>query len=236
MIAGALAGEQPSPAGPAGDLRSGGGYERVLVLGASGRVGRCILSLGLERGLKITAQTRSAAKLQALADRLRIAEASPTDARALGELATGQDAAIMALGVDSIRPTTLFSDATRALLPAMSQASVRRLIAITGVGAGETRGHGGFLYDWLVFPLFTRARYRDKDHQEALIAASDLDWTIVRPAPFSARPAATPFEVHTEVAPELTLRSISIDEVAAFVLDELAQGRFIRQRPFIGHP
>ena len=91
---------------------------------------------------------------------------------------------VFALGVDATGPTSLFSDATKILITAMQAAGVRRLVAITGIGAGETRGHGGLIYDWIIFPLFTRHRYADKDRQEALIEASGLDWVIVRPAPF----------------------------------------------------
>ena len=56
-------------------------------------------------------------------------------------------------------------------------------VAITGIGSGETRGHGGFIYDRIIYSLFTRNRYQDKTRQEALIATSELDWIIVRPAP-----------------------------------------------------
>ena len=43
--------------------------------------------------------------------------------------------------------TTLFSKATRILIDAMRAAGVRRLVTVTGMGAGDSRGHGGFLYD-----------------------------------------------------------------------------------------
>jgi hypothetical protein len=78
---------------------------------------------------------------------------------------------------------TLFSN-TRILIDAMVGHGVRRLVAITGVGAGETKGHGGFLYDCILYPLFTKRVYTDEGRQDELIRASPLDWVIVRPAPF----------------------------------------------------
>lgn len=210
--------------------------KRVLVLGASGGVGREIIALGLDRGLDLTAQTRRASKLQEIADRVRVVETDPRDSVRITEIVSGQDAVIFSLGVDQTGQTTLFSDATRILIEAMQQTRVRRLVAITGVGAGETRGHGGFLYDWFIFPLFTRKRYLDKDRQEALIEKSALDWTIVRPAPFNERPASTPFQVHTGVAKDVILRRVTRREVAGFVLDQLGSDQYLRQKPFIGHP
>ena len=209
---------------------------RIAVLGASGGIGRRVVERALARGWAVSAQTRDGAKLGALADRVQIVEGAPGDPACLRRVLAGADAVVFALGVDRGGATTLFSDTTRALLKAMAAEGVTRLVAVTGVGAGETRGHGGFLYDRIVFPLFTRKRYADKDRQEALIAASDTDWTIVRPAPFNDRPTGGDLHVVTEVSPETKLCRIARDEVADFLIDTLARGAYRRQRPFIGHP
>src|SRR5262249_58888101 len=41
------------------------------------------------------------------------------------------------------KPMQLFSKATRVLVTAMEKAQVKRLICVTGFGAGDSRGHGG---------------------------------------------------------------------------------------------
>lgn len=207
---------------------------RLYVIGASGRVGREVVGQALRRGHAVTVQTRNPAKLEPC-DGLRVVRGDPTDAAFLARSLPGQDAVVFALGVDHSRPTTLFSDATRALLPAMAASGVARLVAVTGVGAGETRGHGGWFYDRVVFPLFTRRRYEDKDRQERLIEASGLDWTIVRPAPFSDARTSGPFEALTAIPPGARLTRVAPEEVAAFILDELVAGRFVGAKPFIGH-
>jgi putative NADH-flavin reductase len=148
----------------------------------------------------------------------------------------GQDAVIFALGVNARGWTSLFSEATSILLEAMAKAGVRRLIAITGVGAGETRGHGGWFYDWIIYPLFTRHRYADKEKQKVMIEASNLDWVIVRPAPFSDIPATRSLRVHTKVEGDTVLRRITRAEVATFVLDQLRSNQYLWTKPFIGHP
>lgn len=208
---------------------------RLLVLGATGSVGRLVVAQGLARGHAITAQTRDSARGAALLPGARVMAADATDAPALTPLCAGQDAVIFALGIDRGGPTTLFSDATRALLAAMAEARVERLVAITGVGAGETRGHGGFLYDRIIFPLFTRHRYADKDRQEALIRASGTDWTILRPAPFAATLGAAPMQRVTATAPTTRLTRVTREEVAAFALDCAEQGLHRQQAVFFGH-
>src|SRR5262249_3056165 len=63
---------------------------------------------------------------------------------------------------------------------AMEGAQVKRLICVTGFGAGNSRGHGGFLY-CAVFHLLLGRVYDDKDVQERIVRRSKLDWVIVRP-------------------------------------------------------
>jgi putative NADH-flavin reductase len=208
---------------------------RIAILGASGTVGRRIVDRLLEGGFDVVCQTRSAEKLAHLAGRAAIHTFDPRDSSQLSEFVSGADAVIFALGTDTMCATTMFSETTAALIEAMQKHGVRRLIAITGVGAGETRGHGGWLYDWIIFPLFTRNRYLDKNKQEELIAASDLDWTIVRPAPFTDRPAAGNLQVLTQIKPETSLTGITRDEVASFVVAQLDNELLVRQRPFVGH-
>lgn len=208
--------------------------KRIAILGASGGVGRRIVDLLLVEGAQLACQTRSADKLAEIAGKVEVQAFEPADAAALGQFIAGAEAVVFALGLDRLGKTTLFSDTTAALIPAMETAGVKRLIVITGVGAGETRGHGGFVYDRIIYPLFTRQRYQDKDRQEALIEGSALDWTIVRPAPFADK-VSGPLQVLTEIGPNTRLTAITRDEVARFIVEELESGAHIGAKPFIGH-
>ena len=98
---------------------------------------------------------------------------------------TGADAIIESLGVSVepeiiLKPTRLFSKATRVLVTAMEEAQVTRLICVTGFGAGDSRGRGGFLCS-AAFHLLLGRVYDDKDLQERIVRRSKLDWVIVRP-------------------------------------------------------
>lgn len=207
---------------------------RIFVVGASGGIGRLVLERGLARGHSFTGLSRESVRIPHW-PRVTSVEGHATDLAVLRRELPGHDAVVFALGIDRRGRTSLFSDATRALIAAMDQAGVRRLVAVTGVGAGDTRGHGGFLYNSILFPLLTRHRCADKDRQEALIAASRLDWTIVRPARFVEGIAEEPFEALTELVPGTILTRVSRAEVADFILGELDHPRFLGRRPFIGH-
>jgi putative NADH-flavin reductase len=207
---------------------------RIVVLGASGGVGRLVVDEALKRRHEVTALARTPEKLGDLATRIAVVQGDALDARAIESAASGQDAVIYALGAGNVRQTTLFSDSTRILLTAMQRYGLRRLICVTGVGAGETKGHGGFLYDRILYPLFTKGIYADKDKQETLIRDSQTAWTIVRPAPFRHKKPPGILQVVTDVD-DVTLRRISRLEVAEFLVEELEQNRYVRQSVFIGH-
>jgi putative NADH-flavin reductase len=177
---------------------------------------------------------RSPEKLGGLAARVVVVGGDALDRNALASALVGRDAVLYTLGAGFVRTTTLFSESTRVLLDQMKVQRVRRLLCVTGVGAGDTKGHGGLVYDRILHPLFTRHIYRDKDRQEQLIMASDTDWTLVRPAVFRGRAAAGPMRVVTRVE-GVVLRRISPREVATFLLDEVEQNRYVRKAVFIGH-
>jgi putative NADH-flavin reductase len=207
---------------------------KLLVLGSSGTIGREIVAQAVARGHGVTAQSRSGAP-GSLPASVAVVQANAHDQAVLAAALIGQDAVIYALGFRGRGQVFFFSETTKALIAAMQASGPRRLIAVTGVGVGDTKGHGGFFYDRLIYPLFTKNLYADKDRQETLIRASNLDWTILRPAPFKSKPGHEPFHILTAVAPGTRLSSVTPAEVAGFALDCAEQGLHRHEAVFFGH-
>ena len=128
--------------------------------------------------------------------------------------------------------TTLFSDSTRILVDAMKVAGVKRLIAVTGLGAGDSRGHGGFIYDAVVFPLLLKRVYDDKDVQEWIIRSSGLDWTIVRPGLLKNRPATGRYRVLT-ASKDWQFGAISRSDVADFLVQQINDRTLVGTTPLL---
>lgn len=156
------------------------------------------------------------------------------DERVLRQAVKGRDAVISALGTPAspFREVTLLSTATRALVSAMKAEHVSRLVTITGMGAGDSAGHGGCLFDNLIFPLLLRKVYADKNRQEAIIKDSDLNWTIV--PDFSSQQQA--WAHHDQTLTSLNQfhgGSISRENVATFVLDQVTTDLWLHKLPLI---
>jgi putative NADH-flavin reductase len=114
----------------------------------------------------------------------------------------------------------------------MKKSGVRRLVCVTGIGAGDSRGHGGFLFDRLFFPLLLKAVYADKDRQESLIQASGIDWVIVRPGFLTNGPLTGRYRAITNLV-DVTAGRISRADVAHFILLQLVAPSHLRQTPLL---
>ncbi len=203
---------------------------KVLILGATGSLGKQIVVQAIERGHDVTALVRNPEKIT---DARIHVQSGPLDAGHLELAMEGQDAVIFALGTKP-GATTFFSDTTRLLLAAMQKRGVRRLVVVTGIGSGDSKGHGGFLYDWIVYPLITKGIYEDKDRQEALLKASDRDWIAVRPAAFTNGPLTRTWRA-TDDLRGVTIKWISRADAASFTLDQLTNDEWLRRTPLVGY-
>lgn len=201
---------------------------KVLIIGATGATGRELVAQGLQLGHQVTAVVRRPDEA-GLPTEATVVKGDVKDSSSMAQAIRGQDVVVSSLGSKlSRKPTTLFSDGTRNLLMAMKSNGVRRLICITGVGAGDSRGHGGFLYDRILQPLLLKEIYRDKDRQEAIVRESAADWTLVRPGALTNGPRKGKIKVFTDMT-GVTLGSISRADVAAFILEHLNDPQSIRK-------
>lgn len=206
---------------------------KVLVLGATGGTGRLIVSQALERGHQVSALVRSPEKASKL-DGARLVVGDVRDEKALREALKGQDAVVSALGTPAspFREVTLLSTATRALVNAMNAEHVSRLVCITGIGAGDSAGHGGFLFDNMIFPLLLKNVYADKNRQEAIVRNSGLDWVLVRPSVLNDKPGRGSIRALTDLS-DFHGGSISREYGATFVLDQLNVDAWMHRSPLI---
>ena len=133
---------------------------KILVLGATGATGLLIFNQATAKGHAVVALVRSKARATDLAG-AELVEGDARDAAALTRAVAGCDAVVSSLGtsMSPFREVTVLSTATRALVGVMAKQNIRRLVCITGVGAGDSRGHGGFFYDRLFLPLMLRKVY-----------------------------------------------------------------------------
>lgn len=206
---------------------------KILVLGATGGTGRLIVRQALANGHEVSALIRSPEKAADLKG-VKILVGDARDESALRNAVKDKTAVVSALGtgVSPLREVTFLSSATRALVNAMKVEHVARLVAITGLGAGDSRGHGGFAFDNLFFPLLLRNVYADKDRQETIIRESDLEWILVRPSILNDKAGGKPVRALTDLS-AFHGGEIARADVARFVVEQVQSDKWLRRAPLI---
>lgn len=145
------------------------GSGRILALtGATGFVGRHTVDRALAAGHSVRALTR---RPQPARDGVTWIQGALDDPAALARLVTGADAVVHIAGVVSAPDRAGFAagniEGTRAVVAAAMAAGVDRFVHVSSLAAREP---GLSLYGW------------SKREAEALVEASPLWWTIVRPS------------------------------------------------------
>ena len=209
---------------------------KILLIGATGPTGQHILTQALAQKHQVTALARHPERLTIQNEHLLAVPGNVLNEPSLEQAMTGQDAVICALGLslaDSRKPTTVYSTGTRNIITAMDKKGIRRLVCITGIGSGDSRGHGGFFYDRIFLPLILNQGYLDKTRQEEEIKQSDLDWVIVRPAQLTNGPARGTYRALLDG--NYTAKKIARADVAAFVLGLLTSDQYLKKTPVISY-
>ena len=203
---------------------------RVLIIGASKGIGLETTRQALDAGYDVRALARSASAIAVSNPSL---EKMPGDALKTEDVEAalvGVDVVIQTLGVglgDLFRPVHLFSDTTRVLIAAMGSQVVKRLICVTGFGAGDSRASISCLQRLPFQIVFGRA-YDDKSLQEQLIKESELDWTIARPGILTNGPRTGRYRILSE-ATQWRNGIISRADVAEFLVRQIGDQTYIRK-------
>jgi putative NADH-flavin reductase len=190
---------------------------KIALFGATGATGLCVIDQALAAGHSVTALVRDPTKLPAR-DGLSIVQGHAQDAAAVGKVIAGADVVLSTLGNFNRKPNTEMSDATRVITQAMAGQGVRRLIVVTTIGVGDSFKPLRSLIFKLVIRTFAREIWRDRERQEAVIRASGLDWTIVRPGGLRNQPGQARYQVIDGGGVQPKKVAIARADVAHFLL------------------
>jgi len=210
----------------------------VLIIGASRGVGLETLKRAMKGGHKVRALSRSASNIPVSNPELEKITGDALDRGAVRQALIGVDAVIQTLGVAAgpeiiCKPVRLFSEATRVLVTAMEEAGVKRLICLTGFGAGDSRNKGGFLYN-TAFNLFLRRAYDDKDVQEEIIRKSTLEWVIARPVILTNGPRTGSYRALVD-RKDWRCGFISRADVADFLVEQIDDDALLGKTPVLSY-
>lgn len=197
---------------------------KLALFGSTGMMGNAVLAAALARGHDVTILRRSA---KAEGSSARVVVGDALDPMAIREAIKGADAVIQCLGVGGMgdgKPNDLVPDATRLIVEDMKAQGMRRLVCASNIGVP---GSGAPFLRWVLVPLFARKLIpivEAKIKMEAILNASGLDWTAVRLAALTEKPARNTLKVSQEG--RATGFTITTADAAAFMLDIIEKKQF----------
>lgn len=162
---------------------------KILLLGATGRTGKLVLEAAITEGFQVNCLVRKPEKVSKHAQ-VSIFEGNPNNPDDLEKAIEGCEVIISVLNISrksdfpwaKLRtPPTYLSDVMHKLIPIAEAKGVRRIVACSAWGVGETKADIPGWFRWFIDNSNIGAAYRDHERQEELLKNSNLDWTIVRP-------------------------------------------------------
>ncbi|MFC6488187.1 NAD(P)-dependent oxidoreductase [Nitratireductor sp. GCM10026969] len=200
----------------------------IALIGASGNVGSRILKELSDRGHRVTAIARNPEKIGALPG-VTAVEGDAQDSASLAELVRGHDAVVSAtrfIGTDF----SIITDALR-------KAGVTRYLVVGGAASLEV-APGKRLLDQPDFPAaYKEEAIRGAETLAYLRTIDDLDWTFLSPsAMFVPGERTGKFRLgKDELLTGENGSSVSFEDYAIAMVDEIENPKHIRQRFTVGY-
>lgn len=213
---------------------------KIALIGASGFTGTSVLKEALKRGHTVTAIVRNPEKILINDDRLQKIAVDIFDTDALAEVLKGHDAVSSSYNAGWTAPDMYndFIKGSESIQKATKQAGIKRLIVIGGAGSLEI-APGVQLVDTPQFPAeWKTGATAARDYLNILKEEKDLDWTFLSPA-IDLHPGERTGNYrlgnNEPVFDEHHKSSISTDDLAVALLDELEQSNFVKRRFTVGY-
>lgn len=211
--------------------------KKVALFGATGGAGKQLLRQTLEAGYEVTVLARNPAKIDptlAQNPNLHIVQGDILDAAGVEEVVAGADLVLSVLGPTNNDPGLTITKGTQNIVDAMKKHNVRRLVMSAGAAAHDPQDRPNLVDRAIKMVLTLTAKNVKEDMERAVdvVRQSDRDWTVVRVPMLVDRPASGKLKVGYvgDIGSQ-----ISRADMAAFMLQEAKENRFIQKAPAISN-
>jgi len=206
---------------------------KLAVLGATGSVGRELVTQALAAGHEVTALVREPQGSE-LDERVAVVAGNATSAEAVRRTVAGSDAVVSALGHAKGAPDDILTRATSNVITAMRSTGLDRLVVLSSPAVLDTADRPNLFYRAarVLLRAVMPATVRDHRTQARLIQESGLAWTIIRgPLIFTDGPHTHRY--HAGPIGRDSRPAISRADLADFMLETSTAGAFIRMKPLV---
>ncbi len=207
--------------------------KNILVLGATGHLGKVLTKTLLSKNYTVTALVRNPEKFDSSCSKVKIIIGSVMGENDLRKSLDNIDAVISVLGHGFRTKYPIQEIVMKILIPLMERKGIKRLITITGEGLFVSTDKKSLRADITsdLLKLIDPYRMNDAVAQQRIIEKSSLDWTVVRtPIHTNKGPKKA---LHVGIAHPPIWKTINRMAVCEFICECLERELWIRQSPII---
>lgn len=203
----------------------------IVVVAASGTIGKAIVEEALKRKHTVTAAVRQPEHFPFEHERLSVTTVDVLNPASVAAAVRGHEAAISAYGPAPGAERELLT-AAASLVEGVQQAGLERLIVVGGAGSLKTES-GEWLMDTAGFPEGVRPLAAAHADAYEIYRSSELDYTYASPAAIiqpGRRTGMFRIGLDRLVVDENGRSEISVEDFAVAVIDEAEEVNFSRER------
>ena len=205
---------------------------KITIIGATKGIGKEVMKQAIEQGNDVTVLARNQSKVNK--PDVKVIQGDFLNENHVKQSVKEAEVVVISVGMlPTFKPVNLFSKGTRNLINAIKELQTNPLIiAVTGIGAGDSVGHGGFFYDKIMNPLLLKTIYQDKNKQEQILKNEYDNWIVVRPGFLTNGTLTQTYKSITDLK-GVTAGKISRADVADFILKQAKSPEFLKQTPLL---
>ncbi|HEY9123762.1 MAG TPA: NAD(P)H-binding protein [Bacteroidales bacterium] len=209
--------------------------KQIAIFGASGRTGRILTGLLLEKGYRVNALVRNPLKFSIEHPNLFVIKGNVNQKEAIEQAIERSEVVVSVLGHVKGSQPLFQTKAVDNIIEVMKARNIKRFVVLTGSGVKMPEDKWSLANSMLTFIIksIAPARFNDGVEQCKRILATDLDYTIVR-APLLTM--QKPKGVYKTGYLKLGFFShISRYDVAGFICNVIENQIFIKDVPQISY-
>ena len=216
-------------------------YKKLLILGASGKIGQSVVKIATELGYDVSVVVRSKTSVENIKN-ITIIEGSVLDTDILEKAIQGQDAVLSCLGIKRTSqsnpwsplasPSNFTESVIKNALPIMTKHGIKRFVGISAAGVGDSWDTVSPLMKFIIRSSNIKLAFADFDKMEKALLTSNIDSLTVRPVGLVDGNKNTDAKI---VSNFKMSSQISRKDVAEWMMDALERkGTFNKSSEMIG--
>jgi uncharacterized protein len=198
---------------------------KIIVFGATGRVGACVVEQAIAAGHDVTVFVRDRRRLKVGGDNVAIVEGDVRDQAAVrSSLEPGFDAVVVSIGETALKASTLVTDGMHTIITAMKDRGIGRLLFVSGVAEMPNKTFFGKLMAALL--KITPVGHAIRDHDRAFeeLRRSGLQWMLAGGPYIKDGPRVGKYQ--TSLVYPGGFKIIHPPDIAELVVRELTEQKF----------